>query len=97
MRPERIKQTLNDLPDVGSCEKEDIMYAMEDAAEFSTSWIHDAILRRYVSKTGDKRLNADTRKLIKARSYDDYITLSKCIHRTLQEKARALLSDIQNK
>jgi hypothetical protein len=97
MRSERIKQTLNDLPDVGSCEKEDITRAMTDEAEFSSSWIHDSILRRYIKNTGDERLNADTRKLIKAKSYDDYINLSKRIHRTLQEKARALLLEIQNK
>jgi|GEM_PF-3051364 len=96
MKPEKIKQTLNDLPDVGSCKKEDITRAMKDEAEFSSSWIHDSILRRYIKKTSDDRLNADTRKLIKAKSYDDYINLSKRIHRTLQEKARALLSEIKN-
>ncbi len=95
MKPEKIKQTLNDLPDVGSCEKEDITHAMKDEAEFSSSWIHDSLLRQYIRKTGDDRLNADARKLIKAKSYDDYIELSKSIHRTLQKKAKVLLSDIQ--
>ncbi len=70
---------------------------MKDDAEFSSSWIHDSLLRRYIKKTGDDRLNADTRKLIKAKSYDDYISFSKRVHRTLQKKAAALLSEIQNK
>lgn len=97
MEHKKLKQTLNALPDVGSCEKEDIIRAMNDEAEFSSSWIHDSLLRRYIKKTGDERLSADTRKLIKAKSYDDYIALSKRIHRTLQGKAKALLTDIQSK
>jgi len=97
MKPNSIKRTLNDLPDVGSCEKEDITHAMKDEAEFSSSWIHDSILRRYIRKTGDERLSADTRKLIKAKSYDDYIALSKCIHRMLQKKAKALLFEVHKK
>jgi len=91
MEHKKLKQTLNDLSDVGSCEKEDITHAMEDNAEFSSSWIHDSLLRRYIKKTGDERLSADTRMLIKAKSYDDYIALSKRIHRDLKGKAEALL------
>jgi len=97
MERKKLKQTLSDLPDVGLCEKEDITRAMQDEAEFSSSWIYDSLLRRYIRKTGDERLSADTRKLIKAKSYDDYIALSKCIHRALQENAKALLSEIKDK
>ncbi len=97
MTSEKLKQTLNDLPDVGSCEKEDITRTMEDDAEFSSNWIHDSILRRYIKKTGEDRLSTDTSKLIKAKSYDDYIALSKRIHRKLQEKAKTLLFEVHKK
>ena len=80
MERKELKQTLKDMPDIG-CEEEDIAYSMQEEAEFSRSWINDALLRRYIRKTGEERLSADTRKLIKARSYDDYIALSKRIHR----------------
>ncbi len=95
MERKKLKQTLNDLPEVGLCEKEDITRAMKDEAEFSSSWIHDSLLRRYIKKTGEERLSADTRMLIKAKSYDDYIALSKRIHCDLRKKMKALLPDIQ--
>ena len=68
MERKKLKQTLNDLPEVGSCEKEDITCAMKDEAEFSSNWIHDSLLRRYIKKTDDIRLSADTRKLIKTKT-----------------------------
>lgn len=97
MKHEKTIQTIENIPDVGRCEKEDIINAMQENAEFSRSWINDSILRRYIKKTGDERLNADTRKLIKAKSYDDYIELSKSIQRNLKKQAQALLEEIRNK
>lgn len=96
MRRERIKQTLNDLSDVG-CEEEDIVYAMREEVEFSRSWINDSILRCYIRKTGDKRLSADTRELIKVKSYDTYISFSEELQRDLMKQIEALKLGIQNK
>jgi len=89
-----IKQELNDLPEI-ACEKEDIIFAMKDEAEFLRNWINDSLLRRYVKKTGDKRLNARMRNLIKIKSYDTYINLSKSLHKDLKKQVKEHLLDIQ--
>ena len=96
MKSDNIKQELDALPDLG-CEEEDIICSIRDEAEFSRSWINDCILRRHIKKTGEVRLSADTRKLIKAKSYDDYIALSKSLQRNLKKQAKALISEIQKK
>jgi hypothetical protein len=89
-----IKNELNSLPDI-ACEKEDITCAMKDEAEFSRSRINDSLLRRYIKQTGDNRLNARTRKLIKIKSYDTYISLRKKLHKDLKRQVKELLLEVQ--
>ncbi len=91
-----MQQELDDLPDI-ACEKEDIIYSMKEEAEFSKNWISDGLLRRYINKTGDKRLSVRTRKLIKVKSYVTYINYSKELHKRLRKQVKLLLSEIQGK
>jgi len=85
---------LDKFPDIG-CEKEDIVCAMKDEAEFSRNWINDSLLRRYIKKSGDDRLDAKTRKLIKLKSYETYISYSKELRRDLCKQTKILLSNIK--
>ena len=91
MSSNNIKRSLEDLPNVG-CEAPDIAHSMVDEAEFARTWIHDCILRQHTKQSGDDRLSAETRKMIKAKSYYTYISLSQNIHHDMQEKANSLLS-----
>ncbi len=77
-------------------EEEDIAYTMRDEAEFSRNWINDCLLRQYVRKTCEKRLCANTRKLIKVQSYNEYIRLSTRLRRSLKAKAQNILDEIKH-
>ena len=89
-----IREQLNSFPDI-ICEKEDIICAMKDEAEFSRAWVNDGLLRRYIKETGDKRLDVRTRKLIKIKSYNTYIDLSNQLRKSLQKQKKELLSEIE--
>ena len=93
MKNTAIEQELESLPDLG-CEGEDIAHAMRDESEFSRNWINDCILTRHIKKTGNDRLSAKTRKLIKIKSYTTYISLSKKLCNDLQKQMKKLLSEI---
>ncbi|MBI1300064.1 MAG: hypothetical protein GC137_00260 [Alphaproteobacteria bacterium] len=94
MRSDTVKQALNDLPSMDN-EQIDILCSMRDDADSIRKWINDCILRQHIKKIGTDRLSAETRTLIKVKSYDAYIGLSLGIHRDMQDTADALLSDIK--
>ncbi len=91
-----MQQELDNLPDI-VCEKEDIICSMKEEAEVSKNWINDGILRRYIKKSGDKRLSVRTRKLIKVKSCVTYINYSKDLHKKLRKQVKLLLSEVQEK
>lgn len=96
MRCEKVKQSLDALPDMG-CELEDIAHSMRDEAESMRRWINDCILRQHMKNLGHDRLSANTRKLIKAKSYVSYIDLSRQITRDMQHHLKALMAEIKTK
>nr|MBI1231936.1 hypothetical protein [Cytophagales bacterium] len=91
MRSDRVKQALNALPEVGD-EARDIVHSMKDEAESMRRWINDCILRQHMRNVETDRLSAETRTLIKAKSYDAFIDLSQGIHRDMKKTADALVS-----
>lgn len=95
MGVKQVKQSCEIVHEIGH-EEEDIAYSMRDEAEFSRSWINDCILRQHTRKSGNDRLSANTRKLIKVQSYNEYIRLSQKLHRDLKVIAQALLDEIKN-
>ncbi len=94
MGNEKTKQSYKMLEEIGY-EEEDIAYSMRDEAEFSRNWINDCILRQHMRKSGNDRLSANTRKLIRVQSYKEYIRLSQKLHRDLKVIAQALLDEIK--
>jgi hypothetical protein len=96
MGTEQTKQSYEISHEIGH-EEEDIAYSMRDEAEFLRSWINDCLLRQYIRKSGNDRLDANTRKLIKVTAYNEYIRLSQKLHKDLKMIAQALLSEIKNK
>ncbi len=95
MRNSNTKQEPKTVERIG-CEEQDIAYTMSEEAAFSRNWINDCLLRQYVRKTGEKRLCANTRKLIKMQSYNEYIRLSSRLRRSLEAKAQNLRDEIKH-
>ena len=89
-----LQEELDNLSEI-VCEKEDIVGSMKDEAGFSRNWINDALLRRYIKKTGDNHLNAKTRKLIKIKSYLIYFNYSREVREELSKQIAPLISEIQ--
>lgn len=87
-----IQRFLDSLSDIGS-EKEDILHTMDDNAHHTIDWIRDCLLRQYIRDIGNKRPDVKTRQLIKAHSYNTYISFSKSLHRKLKKAANDIVSN----
>ena len=96
MRSEKKERlSLDALPDVGGCEKEDIACSMKEEADHMIYWIKDSILDKHKKETGNTRLSAKTRKLVQVKAYETYIGFHANVRRRIRKAANDLLSSLE--